>query len=235
MDQYFYSEDIFDSFILLPEDEAHHAIKVLRKKVGDQILVVDGNGGSYESVFENENPKDCRLKIIKKFNDDKKFHSIVHIAIAPPKSHDRIEWFIEKSVEIGIDKISFIQTANSERKIVKMQRVRKYAISAMKQSLKARLPIINDMQDISDFFIKCQNRQKFIAYLDEENSSDLFSSIKKSVDCCVLIGPEGDFNSLEINQSIEHGFKTVNLGHNRLRTETAGLAACHILNLVNQK
>jgi 16S rRNA (uracil1498-N3)-methyltransferase len=235
VDQYFYSEDIFDSFILLPEDEAHHAIKVLRKKVGDTILVVDGRGGRYESVFENENSKDCRLKIIKKINDIEEFNSIVHIAIAPPKSHDRIEWFIEKSIEIGVNEISFIQTSNSERKTIKIQRVRKYAIAAMKQSLKARLPVINDMEYISNFLLKCKNKQKFIAHLDKKNSSDLFNSVKKSVDCCVLIGPEGDFNSLEINESIENGFKPVNLGPNRLRTETAGLAACHILNLVNQK
>ena len=236
MDQFFYSTEIFDNFIVLPKEEAHHAIKVLRKKVGDQIFIVDGLGSKYRAEFENESLKNCKLKIIKKDECYGGSRLNIHIAISPPKSHDRLEWFIEKSVEIGISEISLIQTANSERKQVKYYRMRKYAISAMKQSLKAYLPIINEMKTIESFLPECKNKQKFIAHLNENKMNDLlYNYVSKKSDCCVLIGPEGDFNSLELNNANKHGFKTVTLGPSRLRTETAGLVACHIINLANQK
>ena len=235
MDQFFYSTEIFDDFIVLPKEEAHHAIKVLRKKNGDQIFIVDGFGSKYKAEFENESLKNCKLKIIKKYESYGGSKLNIHIAISPPKSHDRLEWFIEKSVEIGISEISLIQTANSERKQVKYHRIRKYAISAMKQSLKAYLPIINEMKTIESFLPECKNKQKFIAHLNESKMNDLYNCVSEKSDCCILIGPEGDFNSFELNNANEHGFKTVTLGTSRLRTETAGLVACHIINLANQK
>ena len=235
MDQFFYSTEIFDDIIVLPKEEAHHAINVLRKKIGDQILIVDGFGFKYVAEIENESLKNCRLKIIKKHEEYYNSKLNIHIAIAPPKSHDRLEWFIEKSVEVGVSEISFIQTANSERKKVKYQRIKKYAIAAMKQSLKAKLPVINEIKTIESFLSECDNKQKFIAHLNEKNINDLYNCANKESDCCILIGPEGDFNSLELNNAVEHGFKVVTLGPNRLRTETAGLLACHIINLANQK
>ena len=236
MEQYFYSTQIYEDFIILPEGEAHHALKVLRKKIGDKITVVDGKGGEYESIFENVNALNCKLKIINRKNNIGGLlkHSI-HIGISPPKSHDRLEWFIEKSVEIGIQEISFILTENSERKNIKMNRILKRAISSMKQSLKTYLPKINDMVSEKDFIVNCSNNEKFIAHLREDENQHLLKSVSAQNDYCILIGPEGDFSSSEIKRSEKFGFLPVSLGENRLRTETAGVAACHILNLVNEK
>jgi len=235
MDQYFYSTQIYDDFLILPEDEAHHALKVLRKKTGDEIIVVDGNGGLYEALFENENARNCNLKIINsKKNIGRPNHNI-HIGISPPKSHDRLEWFIEKSVELGIQEISFILTENSERKNVKLNRILKRTISSMKQSLKALIPKINDIIPVKKFMENCINNEKFIAYLGEEENRHLIKLAPAQSDYCILIGPEGDFSSSEIKKSQKFGFQQVTLGANRLRTETAAVAACHILNLVNIK
>ena len=163
MDQYFYSTQIYEDFIILPEDEAHHALKVLRKKIGDKITVVDGKGGEYESIFENVNALNCKLRIINRKNNIGGLlkHSI-HIGISPPKSHDRLEWFIEKSVELGIQEISFILTENSERKNVKLNRILKRTISSMKQSLKALIPKINDIIPVKEFMENCINHEKLL-------------------------------------------------------------------------
>ena len=158
----------------------------------------------------------------------------IHIAIAPTKSHDRVELFVEKAIEIGVQEISFILTEHSERNNIKLNRINKCSISAMKQSLKAYLPIINDMVAMTDFMKSCRNSEKFIAYLKEDENNHLIYSTTKGTDCCILIGPEGDFTSTEIDESFEYEFKPVSLGDNRLRTETAGITACHVLNLVNE-
>ena len=235
MDQYFYSTQIYEDFIILPEDEAHHALKVLRKKIGDKITVVDGKGGEYESIFENVNVLNCKLKIINKNNNTGFLKHSIHIGISPPKSHDRLEWFIEKSVELGIQEISFILTENSERKNVKLNRILKRTISSMKQSLKALIPKINDIIPVKEFMENCINNEKFIAYLGEEENRHLIKLAPAQSDYCILIGPEGDFSASEIKKSQKFGFQQVTLGDNRLRTETAAVAACHILNLVNEK
>ena len=235
MDQYFYSTQIYGDFIILPEDEAHHALKVLRKKIGDKITVVDGKGGVYESTFENVNTLNCKLKIINRKNYNGLPQYSIHIGISPPKSHDRLEWFIEKSGEIGIQEISFILTENSERKNVKLNRILKSTISSMKQSLKAFMPKINDMLPVKEFIENCSNSEKFIAHLGEEETLHLIRIAPAQGDYCILIGPEGDFSASEIKSSQKFGFLPVTLGDNRLRTETAGIAACHIFNLVNEK
>jgi len=235
MDQYFYSTQIYEDYLILPENEAHHALKVLRKKIGDEIIVVDGNGGLYEALFENENSRNCNLKIINSKQNIGSPNHNVHIGISPPKSHDRLEWFIEKSVEIGVQEVSFILTENSERKNIKMNRILKRAISSMKQSLKTYLPIMNDMVSIKDFIASCSNHEKFIAHLRENKNKHLLKSASTQNDYCILIGPEGDFSSSEIERAEKFGFLPVSLGENRLRTETAGVTACHILNLVNEK
>ena len=235
MDQFFYSTQIDDDFIILPEDETLHVLKVLRKKIGDIILVVDGKGGLYKTCIASENIQSCRLNII---SVDKKFghrNYYIHIVLAPPKSHDRVEWFVEKAVEIGVQEISFILADHSERKHIKLNMIEKRAVSSMKQSLQAFLPIINDIVPLKDVMKICSNDEKFIGYLNEGNNNNLIQSATPDKDYCMLNGPEGDFSSSEINKSQEFGFKPVSLGDNRLRTETAGLAACHILNLINEK
>ena len=234
MEQFFYSTQINDDSIILPEDEALHALKVLRKKNGDQVTVVDGKGNLYFTSIDAENIKDCRLSIISAEQDYGRPNYYIHIGIAPPKSHDRVEWFVEKAIEIGVQEISFILTENSERNNVKLNRIGKRAVSAMKQSLKAYIPQINDIVPVKDFMKICGNSEKYIAHLNEDENNHLFKSITIGNDYCILIGPEGDFSSSEINESAEYEFKPVSLGNNRLRTETAGIAACHIFNLVNE-
>jgi len=234
MEQFFYSTQICDDSIILSEDEALHALKVLRKKKGEQVTVVDGKGNIYYTSIDTEDIKDCRLSIISQEQDYGRSNYYIHIGIAPPKSHDRVEWFIEKSIEIGVQEISFILTDNSERNNVKLNRIGKRAVSAMKQSLKAYLPQINDIVPIKNFMKICGNSEKYIAYLNEDENMHLINSKTIANDYCILVGPEGDFSSSEIKESAEYGFKPVSLGNNRLRTETAGLASCHILNLVNE-
>ena len=235
MDQFFYSTHIYEDSINLPEDEAHHALKVLRKHKGDKIVVVDGNGGWYECVIESEEIQNCRLHIGDKREKFGLQEHYIHIGIAPPKSHDRVEWFVEKAVEIGVQEISFILTDQSERKNIKLERILKRTISSMKQSLKAYLPKINDIIPIKDFVINCSNTEKFIGYVEDDQSSHLFQSANSNSNYCILIGPEGGFTSSEFKASKDIGFQSISLGDSRLRTETAGLAACHILNLVNIK
>jgi len=232
---FFYSTHIYDDSIILPEDEAFHALQVLRKKTGDRIMVVDGKGGLYKTCIDSTNIQNCRLNIV---SVDQQFghrNYSIHIGISPPKSHDRVEWFVEKAVEIGVQEISFILTDHSERKNIKLNRINKRAVSAMKQSLKAFLPIINDIVPMKDFMKNCSNDEKYIGYLNAGENSHLIQVATVKNEYCILIGPEGDFSSSEINESQKFGFKSVSLGDNRLRTETAGLAACHILNLLNEK
>ena len=235
MDQFFYSPQIYEDSINLPEDEAHHALKVLRKHKGDKIVVVDGNGGWYECVIESEDIQNCRLLIEDKQEKFGLQEHYIHIGIAPLKSHDRVEWFVEKVVEIGVQEISFILTDQSERKNIKLERILKRTISSMKQSLKAYLPKINDIIPIKDFVIDSSNAEKFIGYVKDDQRSHLFQTANSNSNYCILIGPEGGFTSSEFNAAQDIGFLSVSLGDSRLRTETAGLAACHILNLVNIK
>ena len=235
MDQFFYSTQIYEDNIILPEDEAHHALKVLRKHKGDKIVVVDGNGGWFACVIVSEEIQNCRLRIEDKRENFGLREHYIHIGIAPPKSPDRVEWFVEKAVEIGVQEISFILTDQSERKNIKLERILKRTIASMKQSLKAYLPKINDIIPIKDFMINCSNKEKFIGYGEDDQNSHLFQTANSNNDYCILIGPEGGFTSSEFNAAQDIGFLSVSLGDSRLRTETAGLAACHILNLLNLK
>ena len=235
MDQFFYSTQIYEDNIILPEDEAHHALKVLRKHKGDKIVVVDGNGGWFECVIVSEEIQNYRLRIEDKRENFGLREYYIHIGIAPPKSQERVEWFVEKAVEIAVQEISFILTDQPERKNIKLERILKRAISSMKQSLKAYLPKINDIIPLTDFIINCSNEEKFICYVKDYQSSHLFQTASSNNNYCVLIGPEGGFTSSEFNAAQDIGFQSVSLGDSRLRTETAGLAACHILNLVNIK
>ena len=234
MNHFFYSSDIFDEFIIIGGDEAHHAIKVLRKKEGDIIFVVDGLGGVYETIIENAAIDDCKLKIMNKKKNYHKPDHYIHIAICPTKSHDRLEWFIEKSVELGIQEISFLKTQRTERDNVKINRIVKRSISSMKQSLKAYLPIINDMVDFNYFIKNCTNNHKYIGHLNHENTRMLSHVAPAGKNYCVMIGPEGDFTDKEILDAKDNEFDCILLNQARLRTETAGLAACQILNIINQ-
>ena len=228
----FYQPDLPNGRLHLDEDESHHAVKVFRLAEGDSIEVTDGKGSLYTCRITEANAKKCQFEITNKFVQPSKSH-FIHIAIAPTKNNDRIEWFIEKAVEIGVDQISFLLCQKSERKNINLERFQKHAISAMKQSHQSVLPLLSPLEKFSHF-VNQKADQKFVAYVDQENPNHLKDRASKGKSYIVLIGPEGDFSKEELNLAQQNGFSKVSLGPNRLRTETAGLAACHILALLNQ-
>ena len=230
----FYEPNIKQT-LCLNEDESRHAVKVLRFAAGDLLTVVDGKGGMYKCQIKTPNDKKCEIKIVEETQNYGLRDYYIHLIIAPTKNLDRIEWMVEKCVEIGINEISFIQTRYSESKEIKTIRIEKIAVGAMKQSLKAFLPKINEMISWKEFLKKDYSEtQKMIAHLEEGDRKLIQQIAQPKGKYAVLIGPEGDFSPDEINQAFEKGFVPVTLGESRLRTETAGLVACHTLNIVNQ-
>ncbi len=198
---------------------------------GDDIQITDGKGVFFQATITSIDSKKCGFKInTEKKIPKKNYH--IHIAIAPTKNADRIEWFVEKAVEIGVDEISFILCKNSERKVLNLERIEKIAISAMKQSQQACMPILHPLQPFNDI-LKQSADQKFIGHVDSSNPVHLKAIAKPNKSYLVLIGPEGDFSNEELNTALQAGFEKVSLGENRLRTETAGLTACQTLQFVN--
>ena len=228
----FYQPLIPQGIFYLDPDESRHCIKVLRRSQGDVIRITDGAGSFYNAVITRSDPQQCWFDIRQQIKEPEKNFSI-HIAISPTKNADRIEWFTEKAVEFGIDHITLLECKNTERVYLKTERLQKMAISAMKQSLKARLPKITGPMPFREVVQKKAGAEGFIAFVDHTNPDHLKDLAKKDQHYIVLIGPEGDFSDDELHMAIDGGFTKVSLGNSRLRTETAGLAACHILNLVN--
>ena len=216
----------------LNAEESRHVVKVLRKKKGDAIMLTDGRGFFYEAIINDPDPHHCIFSTRNKVEEPHKNFSI-HIAISPTKNADRIEWFVEKAVELGIDEITLMACEHTERQHLKLERLEKMAISAMKQSLKARLPIVHPLTDFRNVVESASATEKYIAHVDNDNPHQLKNFVSPGSTYLVLIGPEGDFSNEELTLAATMGFKKVGLGHSRLRTETAGLAACHILNLAN--
>lgn len=227
----FYQPAIANGIHHLNEDESRHAVKVLRMKAGDQLHITDGLGSFYHATISEADPRKCTFSILEKKSVLARKFSIA-IALAPTKNIDRIEWFVEKAVELGIDQIHFMLCQNSERKTVNMERIEKIAISAMKQSGQAWLPTCTGIKPFQQI-LTISADQRFICFVDQLNPDQLNSLATVGKEYLVLIGPEGDFRDEELKQAMDHGFKKVSLGHNRLRTETAALAACHTLNLIN--
>jgi 16S rRNA (uracil1498-N3)-methyltransferase len=227
----FYQPDIPKGISHLNEDESRHAVKVLRMKAGDPLLITDGQGAFYEATIALADSRACSFTIVEQKLSPARSFSIF-IAIAPTKNIDRTEWFVEKAVELGIEQIHFIRCKNSERKTVNIERIQKIIVSAMKQSGQAWLPTCSEMKPYSEA-LSLTADQKFICYVDDQNPDQLKSMAKPNQKYLVLIGPEGDFQKEELEQAIQHGFQKVSLGTNRLRTETAALAACLTLNLIN--
>lgn len=197
------------------------------------MQIVDGKGSFYKAIITNADPHECGFTIKSTITIAKPDFS-VHLAIAPTKNADRMEWMVEKAVEIGIDKISFIQCKTSERKTINLERLEKIVISAMKQSQKAWLPEIAPMIPFERFISASGGTEKFIAHVDSQNPIQLKSAARPSGNYLILIGPEGDFTNDELAVAHSAGFQKVRLGPSRLRTETAGLAAIMTLNLLNQ-
>jgi 16S rRNA (uracil1498-N3)-methyltransferase len=225
----FYEPEITDH---LSPDESRHAVKVLRLVQGDPIEITNGKGKICEATLTASDSKKCSFKITASSQIPRRDFSI-HLAIAPTKNMDRMEWLVEKCVEMGIEKISFLHCKTSERKVISLERIGKIVVSAMKQSRQFWLPEINPMEPFPKFIETVHAGQKFIAHVDHGNPHHLQSIAKSKGEYLILIGPEGDFSVDEIHAALKDGFQKVSLGPNRLRTETAGLSACHILNLIN--
>jgi 16S rRNA (uracil1498-N3)-methyltransferase len=231
--QLFYCPDIVKGVRILPADEALHCIKVLRKTEGDEIDITDGLGGFYKARLTNSTVKNCAFTILSTSQTVKPDYSI-HIALSPTKSPERMEWFVEKVVEIGIDSISFFQSEHSERSHLNLDRLRKKAISAMKQSERAFLPVIHEMKKFEDIIQNTDSSNKYIAHRENNSTLQLLNAAGKNGHFTILIGPEGGFSAGEIREATDVGFVPVLLGNHRLRTETAGVVACTILSMVNQ-
>ena len=224
----------------LPEDEAKHAIRVLRMVSGDKLFLVDGVGNFYEAVMEQVTNKKAYYRITQKMPQQRTWRGHIHLAIAPTKMIDRMEWMVEKAVEVGVDEVSFLDTAFSERKVIRIDRLEKIAVAAMNQSRKGWLTKINPMVPFDVFFNRPFTGLKCMAhcYLEKERV-DLFSLLQnvqddECQDITVLIGPEGDFSIDEVVNATRHGFTGVSLGTSRLRTETAGLAAVFMAHLARR-
>ena len=218
----------------LPEQDAQHCLKVLRMKAGDIIHLTDGKGFFYKAAITEAHPKHCKLDILETIPKQPEWTGQISIAIAPTKNMDRTEWFIEKATEIGINRIIFLNCRFSERKEIKLERINKILISAMKQSLKAHLPELQAMTDFNKFIAQPFEGQKFIAHCYPEEKFLLSKIYQPNENTLILIGPEGDFSEEEIELAINQGFTPVSLGESRLRTETAALTACQIIHIVNQ-
>lgn len=218
---------------ILSEEESLHCVKVLRHKVGDTIQVIDGKGTRAIGTIEAAHAKQCAVSLSKKETVVKNRNYDLHIAIAPTKNIERIEWFVEKAVEIGIDTISSIKCKNSERTVVKEDRLRKVAESAVKQSQQAYIPIIDPLLEFKEFIKKTNADVKLIAHCEKDEKKNIKDYISTGKSYCILIGPEGDFTKEEIQLALQAGYLPVSLGDNRLRTETAGLYACAALAVLN--
>ena len=226
--QFFYSNKISESLILLDGQEMIHCTKVLRKKINDCIFVTDGTGQLFYAKIVKILSDKCELEILEKTIN--KNDVDIHLFISPTKNHKRIDWMIEKIVEVGINKVTFILCKNSIRTKINLNRLNKIALSAMKQTQNTFLPIIDGCIDFDDIFKIATSSEKYIAHLNNDNVH-LNSILQNKKSRCILIGPEGDFIEDEVKISMAHGFKEVSLGSSRLRTETAGLVSSIILNL----
>jgi 16S rRNA (uracil1498-N3)-methyltransferase len=220
----FFTKDISGNIALFDSEESRHAVKVLRHREGDKISFTDGSGHLYQGTIVSADPRELRAEITETSAieiPDRHFH----IAIAPTKNIDRLEWFLEKATEIGIDEITPIVCKHSERTVIKKERLEKILVSAIKQSGQYKLPILNELTNVKDFLRKQIDGIKFIAHCEDDVKTDLISLGDHLQKAIIMIGPEGDFTKEEIKQAMDAGYKPVSLGETRLRTETAGLYA----------
>ena len=231
--QIFYTPDIAVNNEL-PEEEAGHCIRVLRLTEGSEFLLTDGLGSFYKAAISRAHHKHCEVDILETWQQKPLWNFRLHVAVAPTKNMDRMEWFAEKATEIGIDDITCLSCRFSERKEVKPARLEKILVSAMKQSQKATLPRLNGMTDFKTFVSQPFDGHKFIAHCEEGEKPLLKKIYHPGENALILIGPEGDFSPEEIALAREHGFEAISLGESRLRTETAALVACHTIHILNQ-
>jgi 16S rRNA (uracil1498-N3)-methyltransferase len=233
--QIFYVPDIKGNTCVMDENESRHSIRVLRMVKGDRLKLVDGHGTLYEGIISDPDPSGCKIAITGIARNFEKRDYKLHIAISPIKNQERFEWFVEKSVEIGVDEITPVICKNTEKPGIKRDRLNNIIISAMKQSIKAFKPVLNEPVAFCEFIDSDIRGIKMVAHCNHlYNRSKIDQVYKKSKNAVILIGPEGDFSEEELNQAFKHDFKSVHFGSSRLRTETAGIAACHSVYFINQ-
>ena len=240
--RYFYAPDAATTSEL-PGEEAGHVLRVLRMGVGDELLLADGKGCFYRATITDATGHRCTYRIEETLPQQPAWQGHLHLALAPTKLMDRVEWFAEKATEIGFDELTFLDCQFSERRVVKEERIDKILVSAMKQSHKAWKPRLNGMQRFRDFITEEREGDKFICHCydavqeaDGTSAKDkpfLFDVLRPGVPSTVLIGPEGDFSIDEVCLAMQHGYRSVTLGKSRLRTETAALVAVHMMQLKN--
>lgn len=230
----FYLPDAENGMISFPEEESKHCVKVLRMQEGDRFCVTNGKGSLFDGELVEAHPKRAVACLTNQRPgyDNRPFS--LEIAIAPTKLNERTEWFLEKATEIGIDKVRLFASYHSERRVANVERFRKVMISAIKQSIKSKLPDIEDVVDFNKLVKQPFDGQKFIAWIDDNVTELLCDKYEKGKNALVLIGPEGDFSAEEVKLAVENGFVPVSLGDARLRTETAAIVACHTVQLINQ-
>ena len=234
--QVFYAPDIYSNNYILNETESKHCIKVLRMAAGDIVKLIDGKGNLYEGIISDPNPKKCLITITKVSENFEKRDYKLHIAISPLKNPERFEWFVEKSIEIGIDEITPLICYRTEKQSIRAERIEKIIISAMKQSLKAIGTVLNPPCSFNEFISKSADSIKMIAHCNESFSDrvSISQTYKKGDNAVIIIGPEGDFTETEIDVAKGHNYQPTHLGKSRLRTETAGIIACHLVYFMNQ-
>ncbi len=215
------------------KEESKHIVKVLRKNIGDTLHITNGKGWLFNAEISIANLKKCDVVILSKKKQEKKNYNL-HLAVAPTKMNDRYEWFLEKATEIGVDTITPIICNHSERKFIKAERFEKILQSAMKQSLSTHLPVLKPAISFKDFVNQEFNGDLFIAHCEETHRKSLKQELKSNTNTTILIGPEGDFSSKEIELAQQKLFTPVMLGKTRLRTETAAIVACHSVAFTNE-
>ena len=241
----FYTPDIETSHFL-SEEESAHCVRVLRYDRGDEILLTDGRGTTYHARITNPHPRHCEFEVLSQEKQEKTHNIYLHVAIAPTKNIERLEWMVEKCTEIGVDEITPLLCRFSERKTLRIDRLEKIILSAAKQSLTPYLPKLNPLTDFGTFIDPSNSpsrggigdeskMDKFIAHCYKDEKRELKDVLKKGRDVLILIGPEGDFSEQEVETAIANGFVPVGLGRSRLRTETAGVVACHTAVLLNEE
>lgn len=230
----FYTKHVKDHLAILDGEEAMHCTKTLRKKLGDIVHFVDGKGGFYSGKIIGFNKKTCSIAIDNSLVKENRKDYKLHLAIAPTKNINRLEWFLEKATEIGIDEITPILCQRSERKIIREDRLTKVLVAAMKQSLKSHLPKLNELTKFKDFIKNEFNGQKLIAHCNEGEKTILKHIYQPKNNVLIMIGPEGDFSNEEVEMALQNSFYPISLGEERLRTETAGIISVHSISLINQ-
>lgn len=233
MNQLFFTQKIENGFAVFEEEEGRHLTSVLRKKTGDLLQLTDGKGFFYEAELTDAGKRQVLARIVSKTEAAILRPARLHMAIAPTKQMERLEWFLEKATEIGVDEITPLLCKRSERDTLRLDRLEKILVSAMKQSLRAWLPKLNQPTRFQDFVKKSGEAQKRLAWCADEPLPHLKNTLSPNQDVVIAIGPEGDFSPEEVQLALANGFQGVSLGQARLRTETAGLLAVTLFNVVN--